>query len=100
MNQPTLINLHPNGYSQELRYYLLEVNLDGCAGSYKSHNDLSNEVKDPNETEDLKLHVFDMTTGIKKSKTLTKHISCKCECKFYDRKCNLIQNWNVFEKSI
>ena len=27
MTQPTLINLHPDDYSQELRYYLLAVNL-------------------------------------------------------------------------
>ena len=26
--QPTLINLHPNGYSQGLRYYLFAINLD------------------------------------------------------------------------
>ena len=35
-----------------------------------------------------------MITGINKSKTLTKHVSCKCECKFDSRKCNLNQNWN------
>ena len=27
-------------------------------------------------------------------KTLKKHISCKCKCKFDGRKCNLIQKWN------
>ena len=27
-------------------------------------------------------------------KTLTKHISCKCKCKFYGRKCNSDQWWN------
>ena len=27
MTQPTLINLHPNEYSQELHYYLFVVNL-------------------------------------------------------------------------
>ena len=35
-----------------------------------------------------------MVTGINESKTLKKHISFKCECKFDDRKCNLNQNWN------
>ena len=35
-----------------------------------------------------------MITGINKSKTVTKHRSCKCECRFDDRKCNLNQNWN------
>ena len=31
-----------------------------------------------------------MNTGINESGTLTKHISCECECKFDCRKCN----WN------
>ena len=35
-----------------------------------------------------------MITGISKSKTLTKHISCKCKCKFDDRKCDLTQKQN------
>ena len=34
-----------------------------------------------------------MITEIYESKTLTKHISCKCKCKFDGRKCNLKQNW-------
>ena len=28
--QPTLINLHPNEYSQGLHYYPFSVNLDNC----------------------------------------------------------------------
>ena len=35
-----------------------------------------------------------MITGIDKSKTLTKHISSKCKCKFDGRKCNSDQWWN------
>ena len=35
-----------------------------------------------------------MITGINKSKTLSKHILCKYECKFDSRKCNLNQKWN------
>ena len=37
--------------------------------------------------QDLNLSVF-MITGINELKTLTKHISCKCKCKFDGRKCN------------
>ena len=29
-----------------------------------------------------------MITGINESKTLTRHISCECKCKFDGRKCN------------
>ena len=35
-----------------------------------------------------------MITGINESKTLSKHISCKCKCKFDGRKYNLNQKWN------
>ena len=35
-----------------------------------------------------------MASGIIESRTLTKHISCKCECKFDGRKNNLNQKWN------
>ena len=35
-----------------------------------------------------------MITGINESKTLTKHISCECKCRFDGRKCNSDQWWN------
>ena len=35
-----------------------------------------------------------MITGINELKTLTKHISCECKCKFDGRKCNSDQWWN------
>ena len=35
-----------------------------------------------------------MIIGINVLKTLTKHISCKCKCKFDEKKCNSNQWWN------
>ena len=32
-----------------------------------------------------------MITGINESKTLAKHISCECKCKFDGRRCNAVQ---------
>ena len=46
------------------------------------------------KTEDLNLSVFNMITGINESKTLTKHILCKCQCKFDGIKCKSNQLWN------
>ena len=80
--RPTLINLHPNECTQGLRYYAFAANLDRCTGSYNTLNDLSNKICFPNKTEDLNLNVFNMIAGLNESKILTKHISCKCECKF------------------
>ena len=89
--QPTFINLHPNEYNQEFHYYPFTDKLDKCVGSCKTLNDLSNKVCVPNKTENLNLNVFNMITGTNESKILTKHISCKCKCKFDERNCNLDQ---------
>ena len=73
----TLINLHPNGFSQELHYHLFEVTLDSCIGSCNTLVmtntliDLSNKVCVSNETEDLNLNVFNLIIGVNKSRTLT-----------------------------
>ena len=88
MTEPTLIDLDLNEYSQGLRYYQFAVNLDRCVGNSNTLTDLSNRVCVPNKTEDLNLSVFNMITGINESKMLTKHISCKYECKLDGRKCN------------
>ena len=68
--------------------YPFAVNLDRRMGSCNILNDLSNRVCVPNKTENLKLSVFDMITGINETKILTKHISCECKCKFDVRKCD------------
>ena len=53
--QPTLINLHPNEYNQELHNYPFAFKLDRYVGSRNSFNDLTNKVYVPNKTEDLDL---------------------------------------------
>ena len=68
MIQPTLINLHPNEYSQEFHCYPFAVNLDRCVGSCNTLNDLSNKVCIPNKTEDLNLSVFNMITSMNEKK--------------------------------
>ena len=65
MTQATLINLHPNEYSQEFYYYPFAVKLDGRIGRCNTLNDLSNKVYIPNKTEYLNLSVFNMITGTK-----------------------------------
>ena len=67
--QPTLINLHPNEYSQEFHYYPFAVELDRCVGSCNNLNDLSNKVCVPKKTEDLNQSMFNMITVMNKSKT-------------------------------
>ena len=69
-------------------HYQFVVKLNRCIRTCNNLNDLSNELCVPNKTEDLNLSAFEMITRIKKTKMLTKHISCEFKCKFEDRKCN------------
>ena len=64
MIQPTLINLHPNEYSQEFHYYPFAVKLDRCVRSCNTLNDLSNKLCIPYKTEELNLSVFNTITDI------------------------------------
>ena len=68
--------------------------MDRCVANCNTLNDLSEKVWIPNKTEDLNLSVFIMIAGINESKTLTKHISCECKCKFDGAKCKWNQWWN------
>ena len=73
-NKPTIINLHPNEYTQGLYYYQLVVNFDKFVGSCNTLNDFANKVCVSNKIEALNLSVFNMITGINDSKTLAKHM--------------------------
>ena len=91
---PSHINLHPNEYIEEFHYYPFAVSPNRRKESCNTLNDLSNRVCVPNNREDLNLCVLNIVTRKNESKTLTKHISCKCKCKLDDRKCNSNQIWN------
>ena len=41
----------------------------------------------------FQIKAFQHITGINQSKILTKHISCKCKCRFDGKKCNSNQWW-------
>ena len=90
--EPSFINLYPNEYSLEFQYYPFSVKLNRCVGSCNTLNDLPNEVCVPNKTEEVSK--FNMITGIDELKTLTKHISCQCKCRFDGRKWNSNLWWN------
>ena len=91
--QPTFINLNPNEYSQWFQYYPFAVNLNKHVGSCNTLSDLYKKVCILNKTECLNLSVFNIIARINESKTLTKHISWKCQCRFDERNCNSGQWW-------
>ena len=85
MTQPALTNLHPNECSQEF-YYPFAAILDRYAVSCNTFDDLSSRICALNEAKDLNSLILYMITGINELKLLTKHLTCKHECKL-DGKC-------------
>ena len=82
LTQPLIINLETHECNQEFHYYPFGLKLEICVGICNTLNDLSNKVCVSNKTEDLSLSVS------KKSKALTKQVSCECKCRFDGKKCN------------
>ena len=70
------INLHPDECSQEFLFQSFAFKLDKCVESCNTFNDLCNTIDVPNKTKNLNISMLKMITGINKSKTFTKHISC------------------------
>ena len=77
-----IINIHKYLMKKEFHYYPFAVKLDRCVGSCNTLNDLSNKACVPNKIEDLNLSLFNMIAGINEPKTLIKHISRECKCRF------------------
>ena len=46
------------------------------------------------KTKDLNVKAFNMITNKNEAKTITKHISCNCKCKFNNKTCNSNQKWD------
>ena len=53
-----------------------------CSGSCNSVNDLSTKKCFLSKTKDINVKVFNMITRTNEAKTMVKHISCDCKCKF------------------
>ena len=87
--RPALINLNP----REFNYYPFIISLGKCNGSFNVVDDSSTKVYVPNKTKDISVKVFSMIT-IYEAKTLVKHISFDCKCKFNSATCNSNQKWN------
>ena len=64
------------------------VSLGKCNGSCNAIDDLSTKICVPSETKDVNVKVFRMITRINEVKSLVKHFSCDCKCKFDSTTCN------------
>ena len=91
MVRPTLFDLYP----VELKHYPSMISLEKCNGSFSV---LLLKTCVPKETKDINVKVFNMITNKNEAKTMTKHISCNCKCKFNSQ--HVIQIKNEIKKHV
>ena len=87
MFRPTLIDLN----HVELKYYPFMISLDKCNGRC---NVVFPEICVPKKTKAINVEVFNTIKNKNEAKTMKKHVSCDCKCKFYSTICNSNQKWN------
>ena len=85
--RPTLTDINP----VDLKYNSFIISLDKCNGSC---NILSPKIFVPKETKDMNIEAFNMIANKNEAKTMTKHLSWDCKCKFNSTTCNSNQKWN------
>ena len=79
----------------ELNYYPFMTSLDQFSGNCNFVDDLTTKICVPSKTKDVNVKVLNMITKKKnEAKTMVKHISCDCKCKFNSTTCNSNQKWN------
>ena len=61
------------------------ISLDKYNGSC---NVLSPKIWFPKKLKDINIKVFNMIANKNEAKTMAKHISCDCKCKFNNTSCN------------
>ena len=80
--------IRPTTLIGEFKYYPFMISLDKYSGSCNVVDELSMKIWVLSETKDINVKVFSMTTRINEVKTVVKHISCDCKCKFNCATCN------------
>ena len=74
----------------ELKYYPFMISLDKCTGSC---NVLSPKICVPKETKDINVKAFKMIANKNEARTMAKHNSYDCKCKFNSTTFNSNQKW-------
>ena len=86
----TLVNIN----SDETLFYPFTVSVKKCGGSCNTIDDpydracVSNKVKNMNEK------VFDLMSGVNKTRFSVQHESCECRCRLNEVVCNSKQKLN------
>ena len=78
---PTLIDLH----LVELKYYPFMISLNKCTGS---SNVFSPKICVSKERKKINVKAFNMIINKNEAKSMKKHISCDCKCKFHSTRFN------------
>ena len=86
--RPTFIDLN----STKLKYYPFLIRLDKCNWRYNTLS--SKNFFQKKKKKSVNVKVFDVIANKNQAKTMTKHVSCDCKCKFNSTASMSNQKWN------
>ena len=64
------------------------ISLGKFSGSCNAASDLSSKIYVPSKTKKANVKITNIIENRNEAKTLVKHISCDCKCKFDSKTCN------------
>ena len=88
--RPFRIDLNP----AELKYYRFIIFLNKFSESCNIVDDISTKICIPSKANYVNVKAFNVRANKNEAKTLVKHTSCDCKCKFNSTACNSNEKWN------
>ena len=88
--RPTLVNRN----SEKTFFYLFNINVNKCGGSFNTINDPRAPVCVPNKMKDMNAKLFHLMSGVNETKFLVKPESWECKCRFDESICIKRKKWN------
>ena len=92
MPRPKLLEVN-EGVGEAL-FYLYNVLVNKCSGSYNTLENSAAKICVPNVIKGVNMQVYNFLMRLNETRNVLRHESCKCVCKLNSSVCNNKQIWN------
>ena len=92
MPRPKLLEVN-EGVGEAL-FYLYNVLVNKCSGSYNTLENSAAKICVPNVIKGVNMQVYNFLMRLNETRNVLWHESCKCVCKLNSSVCNNKQIWN------
>ena len=90
--RPKILNV--NKGIDEALFYLYNVLINKCSGSYNTLDNPVSKICVPKIIKNVNMQVYNFLTRLNETRNVLWHESCKCVCRLNSSMCNSKQIWN------